>query len=72
MFACIHAPNLAADLSLAEFAYGFSPVVEEAEGRTVVIDVEGCELLFGSAYELANDVAAAVLHREKCVARQGL
>ena len=56
MFACIHAPNLAADLSLAEFAYGFSPVVEEAAGRTVVIDVEGCELLFGSAYELANDV----------------
>ncbi|HZI62325.1 MAG TPA: hypothetical protein VFD62_16540 [Pyrinomonadaceae bacterium] len=57
MFACIHAPNLAADLSLAEFAYGFSPVVEEVAGRTVVIDVEGCELLFGSAYELANDVA---------------
>ena len=57
MFACIHAPDLAADLSLAEFAYGFSPIVEEAAGRTVVIDVEGCELLFGSAYELANDVA---------------
>ena len=57
MFACIHASNLAADLSLAEFAYGFSPVVEEAAGKTVVIDVEGCELLFGSAYELANDVA---------------
>lgn len=57
MFACIHVLNLAADLSLAEFAYGFSPVVEEAAGRTVVIDVEGCELLFGSAYELANDVA---------------
>src|SRR5688572_15763253 len=57
MFACIHAPNLTADLSLAEFAYGFSPVVEEAGGRTVVIDVEGCELLFGSAYQLATDVA---------------
>jgi protein ImuB len=57
MFACIHAPNLPADLSLVEFAYGFSPVVEEAGGRTVVIDVEGCELLFGSAYELAADVA---------------
>lgn len=57
MFACIHAPDLAADLSLAEFAYGFSPIVEEAAGKTVVIDVEGCELLFGSAYELANDVA---------------
>ena len=57
MFVCIHAPDLAAELSLAEFAYGFSPIVEEAGGKTVVIDVEGCELLFGSAYELANDVA---------------
>ncbi|HET9528104.1 MAG TPA: hypothetical protein VFO99_18150 [Pyrinomonadaceae bacterium] len=57
MFACIHAPNLPANLSLAEFAYGFSPIVEEAGGKTVVIDVEGCELLFGSAYELATDVA---------------
>ena len=41
MFACIHALDLAADLSLPEFAYGFSPVVEEAGGRTVVIDVKG-------------------------------
>ncbi len=57
MFACIHALNLSADLSLAEFAYGFSPIVEEAGGKTVVIDVEGCELLFGSAYELGTDVA---------------
>ncbi|HET8780794.1 MAG TPA: hypothetical protein VFM63_00130 [Pyrinomonadaceae bacterium] len=57
MFACIHASNLPADLSLAEFAYGFSPIVEEAGGKTVVIDVEGCELLFGSPYELATDVA---------------
>ena len=57
MFACIHAPNLSANVSLAEFAYGFSPIVEEAGSKTVVIDVEGCELLFGSAYELATDVA---------------
>src|SRR5688500_5996113 len=57
MFACIHAPSLPAHLSLAEFAYGFSPIVEEAAGRTVVIGVEGCELLFGTTYELANDVA---------------
>ena len=57
MFACIHAPNLPRNVSLAEFAYSFSPIVEKAGGRTVVIDVEGCELLFGSAYELANDVA---------------
>src|SRR5262245_9985561 len=57
MFACVHVSNLAADLSLAEFAYGFSPVVEEANGQTVVIDVDGCELLFGSAYQLATDIA---------------
>ena len=52
MFACIHAPHV----SLTEFAYGFSPVVEEVRDGTVVIDVEGCELLFGSAYQLANKV----------------
>ncbi len=57
MFACIHAPHLPADLSLAEFAYGFSPLVEEANGNRVVIDVDGCELLFGSAYQLATDIA---------------
>ena len=57
MFACIHAPQLTANLSLREFAYGFSPVVEDVEADTVVIDVEGCELLFGSPYQLANEVA---------------
>ena len=57
MFACIHSENLPADLSLADFAYAFSPVVEETRAGTVVIDVEGCELLFGSAYRLANEVA---------------
>jgi protein ImuB len=57
MFACIYAQKLPADLSLVDFAYGFSPVVEETKTGTVVIDVEGCELLFGSAYQLANEVA---------------
>lgn len=57
MFACIHAPQLPADLSLPDFAYGFSPIVEESGGRTAVIDAEGCELLFGSAYQLATDIA---------------
>jgi protein ImuB len=56
MFACIHAPQLHADVSLREFAYGFSPIVEETRRDTVVIDVDGCELLFGSAYQLANEV----------------
>lgn len=53
MFACIHAPDMP---SLTEFAYGFSPVVEEIAKGTVVIDVEGCELLFGSPYQLATEV----------------
>jgi protein ImuB len=57
MFACIHSENIPPDLSLAEFAYAFSPLVEETRAGTVVIDVEGCELLFGSAYQLANGVA---------------
>src|SRR5215217_9645931 len=57
MFACIYAPETPAELSLTQFAYGFSPVVEEVRGGTVVIDVDGCELLFGSAYQLANEVA---------------
>jgi protein ImuB len=57
MFACIHVWKLPAALSLTDFAYGFSPVVEEVRPGTAVIDVDGCELLFGSAYQLANEVA---------------
>ena len=57
MFACFHSPQLPAAVSLSEFAYGFSPVIEETRGDTVVIDVDGCELLFGSPYQLANEVA---------------
>src|SRR5215510_8895148 len=56
MFACIFAPRHPAELSLTEFAYGFSPIVEEVRAGTVVIDVEGCELLFGSPYQLAKEV----------------
>jgi len=57
MFACIHAQGLPAGISLRDFAYGFSPLVEETRPDATVIDVEGCELLFGSAYQLANEVA---------------
>lgn len=56
MFACIYSEKLAPDLSLTEFAYAFSPLVEETKSGTVVIDVDGCELLFGSAYQLAQEV----------------
>jgi protein ImuB len=43
--------------SLATFAYSFSPLVEETSDDTVVIDAEGCELLFGSPYGLANAIS---------------
>ena len=56
MFACIHGQSLPLTPSLAEFAYAFSPLLEETAADTVVLDVDGCELLFGSAYELAKDI----------------
>ena len=68
MFACIHAPEIPA-ASLTEFAYGFSPIVEEVREGIVVIDVEGCELLFGSPYQLANEV---VQRAQKSSNRGGL
>ena len=57
MFACIYCQKVPEGLSLVDFAYAFSPQVEETKSDTVVIDVAGCELLFGSAYQLANEVA---------------
>jgi hypothetical protein len=57
MFACVYAQKLPAGLSLAEFAYSFSPLVEETAPDTAVIDVEGCALRFGSPYELATEIA---------------
>src|ERR1700730_2521765 len=57
MFASIYSKSIPDGVSLPEFAYAFSPLVEETAEDTVVLDVEGCELLFGSAYELGNEVA---------------
>ncbi|MGH9873272.1 MAG: hypothetical protein ACRD9S_12525 [Pyrinomonadaceae bacterium] len=57
MFICIHAQYIPAEVSLSDFAYTFSPLVEETAPNTVVIDVEGCALRFGSHYELANEIA---------------
>ena len=68
MFACIHVQKSDAEVSrgsatlptgssLADFAYSFSPLVEETATDTVVIDIEGCALRFGSAYQLANEIA---------------
>jgi protein ImuB len=57
MFACIYGQSIPDGVALPDFAYSFSPLVEETAIDTVVLDVEGCELLFGSAYELANEIA---------------
>src|SRR5215813_5555826 len=57
MYACIHGQTIPPDASLPQFAYGFSPLVEETSADTVVIDASGCDLLFGSPYGLANQVA---------------
>jgi protein ImuB len=65
MFACIFGKGITDGASLVEFATGFSPLVEETAVDTVVIDAEGCELIFGSAYELANKIAkCAALPKE--------
>jgi protein ImuB len=57
MFVCIHSQQLPAEVSLSEFAYSFSPLVEETATDTVVLDVEGCALRFGSFYELATEIS---------------
>ena len=56
MFACIYSRNLT-ESALVEFAYAFSPLVEESSRDTVILDVTGCEFLFGSAYELAVEIS---------------
>lgn len=69
MFACLYWPESTNELSLADFAYGFSPLVEETKSNTVVIDAEGCELLFGSPYGLAKEIS---LRATKSSAEGGL
>jgi protein ImuB len=64
MFACIHGQNIPTEFSLADFAYAFSPLVEETTADLAVIDVEGCALRFGSAYELANEIAKQAKSKE--------
>ncbi len=64
MFAGIYGRNIPSEASLAEFAYTFSPLVEETAVGTVVIDVEGCALRFGSAYELVDKIAKQAKSKE--------
>ncbi|HYJ89171.1 MAG TPA: hypothetical protein VEW46_24105 [Pyrinomonadaceae bacterium] len=64
MFAGIYGQRPLAEASLEGFAYTFSPLVEETAIDTVVIDVEGCELLFGSAYELAKEISKGAARKK--------
>jgi len=64
MFACIYSQQIRAGASLSDFAYTFSPLVEETARDTAVIDVEGCALRFGSAYELAIEIAKQAKAKE--------
>ncbi len=64
MFAGIHVQLIPTEVSLADFAYTFSPLVEETAPDLAVIDVEGCALRFGSAYELAIEIAKQAKAKE--------
>jgi protein ImuB len=63
MFACIHGRSVsesAADseamvLTLVELAFTFSPLVEQTSADTIVLDVEGQDLLFGEMAVPPND-----------------
>src|SRR6266851_4437600 len=59
MFACIHStgPQKECSALLVSCAYSFSPLVEETAENAVALDIEGCELLFGSPSEIAKEIA---------------
>src|SRR6185369_5882398 len=57
MFACVYSPNPGNYAALMDCAYAFSPLVEETAENVVVLDIEGCELLFGSPREIAKEIA---------------
>jgi protein ImuB len=57
MFACVYAIGVCDHSALVELAYGFSPKVEETACDTVVLDIEGCEMLFGPPAATAVAIA---------------
>ena len=57
MFACVYAIGVCDRSALVELAYGFSPKVEETDCDTVVLDIAGCEMLFGPPRATAIAIA---------------
>ena len=56
MYACVYSPDVTNYPALVNCAYVFSPLVEETDPNTVVLDIEGCEMLFGSPREIAKEI----------------
>jgi hypothetical protein len=59
VFACVYVAGSIG--SLVDFASGFSPLVEEVDSDTVVLDIAGCELLFGNPGVIAKRIAQGAL-----------
>jgi protein ImuB len=57
MFASIHSKQKDCGVLGVNCAYEFSPLVEETSEDTVTLDIEGCELLFGSPRDVAKAIA---------------
>src|SRR5215831_14302850 len=57
MFACLRASGVFDHELLVELAYCFSPKIEETANDTVVLDIAGCEFLFGAPGEIAESIA---------------
>ena len=74
MFACIYCssvsettlPSTKGNVSLVDLAFTFSPLVEQTTADTVVLDISGQDLLFGSPKDpvcaldsVRNEIAAS-------------
>ena len=70
MFACLHASGVFDHELLVELAYCFSPKIEETASDTVVLDIAGCELLFGTPAEIAESIAQQASDRGLAVNAQ--
>jgi protein ImuB len=55
VFACMHAPSDGARLLAC--AQDFSPLVEQTDADTVILDIDGLGHLFGSVHEIAHAMA---------------
>jgi protein ImuB len=59
MFACVHVVGSQVRCldELVVLARGFTPLVEETSPDTVVLDIAGCERLFGSPRRMGQEIA---------------